>query len=974
MSIMVKSILCLFLSLLFVTALLFLLSFFKFQTVLTTLIANRLSASGPAIYEPIESAIDLGLELSQINNVDQVLSWVKQNNPGVQYIVVFDNQGRILFSTDQQRISQLVGLPLIKDLQSSDEHGIPVTSEQNFTRAFKLLNNFGQMVGGGAIVYAKDDFNHQVAKFKNILLQQSLIIFVVSSLLGSIVIAAAFSRMRRYLNSIENSHKNIRDSKLKGQNVCFIDTSGLSTAVSESALIRMDGFDNRMCAIERNIVAAGEAMDTLKIPQLLQGENEVTSGLSATGTHHPELASRLARPLVFIMIGALFISSVVFAYISYLKFNRFLEPELKKKAQLIALNIDRDLTRALELGIPFEELIGVDTYLDLLANEFDEIKTIEILDVKGDPQYRSGRTNDTFSIATRPEKQSGDDDRLEVILDRSRPNIYSSPLVFEDVSLGAISVGIDESYIRGQLDSIVYDNIIIFIISVLVTFQVMTALFIYSVTGPIERLNTLINQQAKGDFSKYIVTRKGDSLNKVTLYLSQAAKQLNERFKLQYEQTRSLSDSALRQLDNIRERFALSSSGFPIPLIRASVGDIRLPLFIFAFAEELQKSFLPIFVRQLYEPVHWLNESVVISLPIVAWLTIVGLAAPFTGQWSKRFGSRNIFLMGLIPSALGFLGCSISQTIVQFVLYRSATALGYAMITISCQEYLLGKNIAGDRNVNIAAFVTIVISATMCGTAIGGILAARIGYRPTFQIAAALMLVAGFTGYRMLSRESGTGIDTVGKKTRGSQGIRILCRNWRFLLMLLCIVIPTNILMASYLWYLVPLYLFELGATPAEIARTMMVYYMLIIIFGGAVSRKVVTMDGLILLVGLGALLSGIGLVTFYQWYDFWAVVFSVSILGLSHALIKAPQITLSLDLCKAEVASMGHNVVLSALRLLERFGSIVGLVAGATMINAYGYQSTTGIAGAAVCAGSIVFIFFFLLHRSKASQIEVRK
>jgi MFS family permease/sensor histidine kinase regulating citrate/malate metabolism len=974
MSILAKSILCLFLSLLFVTALLFLLSFFKFQTVLTTLIVNRLSASGPAIYEPIEGALDLGLELTEIKNTDSVLSWVKQNNPGVQYIVVFDNQGRIQFSTDRQRIGQSVGLPLINDLQSSEEHVVPVTSDQNFVSAFKLLNNYDQMVGGGAIVYAKDEFNRQVAKFKSVLLQRSVLIFIVFTLLASIGIAAAFRSLLKYLTSIETSHKNIRESESMGQNVCFIDTSGLPLAVSESALIRMDGFDNRLCAIERNIATAGEALDTLKAPPLVKGDNVEVADRATTGSHQSELSSRLARPMVFIMIGALFISSVVFAYISYLEFNRFLEPELKKKAQLIALNIDRDLKRALEFGIPFEELVGVDKYLELVANEFEEVKAIEILDATGNPRYRSGRSNGTFPIATQSEAQSGGNDRMAAVLDRASSIIYSVPLLFDDVSLGQIAVGIDRKYIRRQLDSILYDNITIFIISVLVAFQVMTALFMYSVTGPIERLNTLINQMAIGNFSRYIVTRGGDSLNKVSLYLSQAAKQLNERFKIRYEHARSLSDASLKQLDNIGKRFALSSTGRAIPLIRASVGDIRLPLFIFAFAEELQKSFLPIYVRQLYEPVYWLNESVVISLPIVAWLTIVGLAAPFTGRWSRRFGSRNIFLMGLIPSTLGFLGCSMSQTISQFVLCRSATALGYAMITISCQEYLLGKHIAGDRNVNIAAFVAIVISATMCGTAIGGILAARIGYRETFQIAAALMLAAGFTGYRMLSREPGTDINASGKKTRGWQGIMILSRNWRFLLMLICIVIPTNILMAAYLWYLVPLYMFQLGATPAEIARTMMVYYLLIIIIGNAASKKVVTMDGLMLLVGLGGLLSGVGLVAFHQWHNFWAVVFSVSILGLSHALIKAPQITLSLDLCKAEVASMGHNMVLGALRLLERFGSIAGLIAGAAIINAYGYQSTTGIAGAAVCAGSLVFILFFLLHRRKASRTEVHK
>lgn len=972
MSILSKSILCMVLSLLFVTALLFLLSFFKFQTVLTTLIVNRLLATGPPIYESIEGAIDLGLELSQIKNTDQVISWVKQNNLDIQSIAVFDNQGRVLFSTDREGIGLTVGSPTIDALQSSHEHVVPVTSEQNFVSAFKLLNNFDQMVGGGAIIYTKDDFNRQVAMFKSILLQRYVLIFIVFTLLASIGIAAAFRSLLKYLNSIESSHKNIRESKSMGQNVCFIDTSGLPEAVSESALIRMDGFDNRLCAIERNIAAADEALGTLKVPQMLQGDNEVVADQATIGAHQPEIASRLARPVVFIMIGVLFMSSVVFAYISYLEFNRFLEPELKKKAQLIALNIDRDLKRALEFGIPFDELVGVDRYLNLVANEFDEVKAIEILDASGDSRYQSRRPKYPFAIASRSEAQPGDDDRQTAVLDRSKSIIFSSPLVFDGMSFGQIAVGIDGNYIRRQLDSILYDNITIFIISVLVAFQVMTALFMYSVTGPLERLNTLINQQAKGNFGKYIVTRGGDSLNKVTLYLSQAAKQLNERLKARYENAGTLPDAALKQLDTIGKRFALSRSGLPVPLIRSSVGDIRLPLFIFAFAEELQKSFLPIFVRQLYEPVFWLNESVVISLPIVAWLTIVGLAAPFSGQLSKRFGSRNIFLIGLIPSALGFLGCSMSQTITQFVLCRSATALGYAMITISCQEYLLGKHIAGDRNANIAAFVAIVISATMCGTAIGGILAARIGYQETFQIAAALMLAAGFTGYQMLSREPGTGIDTRGQKKTGMQGIRILCRNWRFLLMLLCIVIPTNILMAAYLWYLVPLYLFELGATPAEIARTMMVYYLLIIIIGGTASKRVVTMDGLTLLVGLGALLSGAGLVAFHQWHNFWAVVFSVSILGLSHALIKAPQITLSLDLCKEEVDLMGHNMVLGSLRLLERFGSIAGLIAGAAMINAYGYQRTTGITGTAVCAVSLVFILIFLLQRGKLAQKEV--
>ena len=171
--------------------------------------------------------------------------------------------------------------------------------------------------------------------------------------------------------------------------------------------------------------------------------------------------------------------------------------------------------------------------------------------------------------------------------------------------------------------------------------------------------------------------------------------------------------------------------------------------------------------------------------------------------------------------------------------------------------------------------------------------------------------------------------------------------------------------MAAYLWYLVPLYLFDLGATTAEIGRTMMAYYLLIIAIGGAASKKVNTLNGLTLLVGIGSLLSGIGLIAFHQWYNFWAVVLAVIFLGLSHALIKAPQITLSLEICKVEVQRAGHNVVLGSLRLLERIGSIIGLIIGAVMINYYGYQNTTGIGGISVCVASLIFLIFFFLTRN---------
>ena len=239
--------------LLFVMSLLFMLSSFKFQTVLTNLIANRLSATSPTIYESIESALDLGLGLGEIQNTEGVILWVQQNNPGIRSIDIFNIKGKILYSTEKQRVEQAVAPHILENLKIASGHYSQVELDANFLSAFKLLNNYNQRVGGGSILYSKDDYNRQVVKFKNSLFLKSAVIFIAFALLSSIGIMVAFRGLRKYLKSLEASHDKIRNSEATGQNICFIDTNGLPTGRSENALNRMDAFDDRLCIIERNI-------------------------------------------------------------------------------------------------------------------------------------------------------------------------------------------------------------------------------------------------------------------------------------------------------------------------------------------------------------------------------------------------------------------------------------------------------------------------------------------------------------------------------------------------------------------------------------------------------------------------------------------------------------------------------------------------------------------------------------------------
>jgi hypothetical protein len=531
--------------LLFVMGLLFMLSSFKFQTVLTNLIANRLGATSPAIYESIEGALDLGLGLGS------VIAWVQQNNPGIRSIDIFNIQGKILYSTEKQRVEQAAAPHILENLKTASGHYAQVELDATFLCAFKLLNNYNQRVGGGAILYSKDDYSAQVIKFNNSLLLKSSIIFIAFALLASIGIMVAFRGLRNYLKSIEASHDQIRDSEVTGQNICFIDINGLPAGASENASIRMDAFDDRLCAIERNLANATEALDTLEIPEPDTIYDENQTGNDTPYDQQSDSASRMARPLIFIMMGTLFLASIVFAYISFTEFTRFLEPELKKKAQLISLNIDQDLTKAVDVGIPFDELVGVGEYLDLIATEFDEVTYLEVQGPAGQTRFHSGQTKSIVSNLNTPKQLPDADSRLNAAADRSKSIIYSYPIKVGEKNSGTINVGIDEDFVRSQLDSIVYDNMVIFIVAVLIAFQIMTALFLYYVTGPIERLNLLISIQARGNFSQYIKTRGGDSIGKVARYLSQSARDLNAHFRERRDQLKTASVDVLRRLDSI---------------------------------------------------------------------------------------------------------------------------------------------------------------------------------------------------------------------------------------------------------------------------------------------------------------------------------------------------------------------------------------------------------------------------------------
>src|SRR5690606_29182344 len=121
-------------------------------------------------------------------------------------------------------------------------------------------------------------------------------------------------------------------------------------------------------------------------------------------------------------------------------------------------------------------------------------------------------------------------------------------------------------------------------------------------------------------------------------------------------------------------------------------------------------------------------------------------------------------------------------------------------------------------------------------------------------------------------------------------------RNLRFVGLLLGIAIPMNVLMAAFLWYMVPLALNELGAGPADIGRALMSYYLLTIFVVPWTARIVETWSLAAVIACLGGALSGAALLVVAQWYGFWSVVGAIAVAGIGHGMIRATVVSLAVE------------------------------------------------------------------------------
>ncbi len=701
----------------------------------------------------------------------------------------------------------------------------------------------------------------------------------------------------------------------------------------------------------------------------------------AEATHRSSLIGRIRARLFGLAIVLLLVALTAISLYSLSQFEHDLVPEMDRKAAAVGESLAADIVRAVDYGVPPNALKGMGPFLAAGMEGHPEIRYLAVCDGEGAVLYHAGAAVDGVlahfrAVAAGGAAADGRSVRVDVFYDTA------VPITARAGAVGTLHVGVDQKFVQKTLEDIVLDILIVLLVSLLVTFELLLFLITFNISGPIETVTKLMTRVENGDFRHAMESRSKDEVGQFIAAFNDAVGLVHDLYRGMvrradaYRQAtgdelrtaRRRMVAALRQL---HDRFAFADAPKPAVYRESTLVDVRTPLFIFVFAEELSRSFFPIYVRDLFAPVPYLTPEAVIGLPIALFMLFVAIGTPFAGAWTDRYGNRPVFLWGAGLAVVGFLGTALAFNLYDLMAWRVLTAVGYAMATMACQGYIVAITTAENRARGMAVFVGAIMVAAICGTSIGGVLAERLGFRATFFLSAALALVAAaFVHQVFRRRESGPEAEQPKVTTRE---VLILLRNPRFAVMMLFGAVPAKLILTGFLFYLTPLFLHELGNSQSDIGRGMMVYFA-IMVFGNPLCARLADRFRVRApLVTAGGVLAGGGALVVLLWHDTAAVIGGIAALGLGHSLSTAPLLAMVPVVCEREVRILGQTMVLGVFRILERIGSVAGPFVTAALAGLFGFAEAMAGLGAIVLGSTVVFTLYFLIAGSAPPRPATR-
>lgn len=664
---------------------------------------------------------------------------------------------------------------------------------------------------------------------------------------------------------------------------------------------------------------------------------------------------RLAGVVMLVVVLALGAS----AFLSHRVFESALAPAMSKKVATIGASVRSLVLRAVAHGIDFRELYGIEQKFDEIKKDVPEIASFAITDPLGHVLHQRLKA---------PQGAAAYFAQPAVLAAMARPHgvptavrvadqyMVSLPIVAPQGALGMLHIGVSVDFVDQIVLDMTCDMLVVLVVALFFTLELLHYLAGERLERSLKALGDTIDRGVAGRFATPDKPAAASDFGVVAGLLEAVLARVNAGFEAlahdidagrrrpAHERPPGLATAqvGLQQL-SARYRFgreAVAGTGEDRQL-----GKVRAPLFVFILAEEMTRPFLPTYVKALLVPIPWLSPEIAVGLPIALFMLIVALAQPWLGAYSERVGHRHAMLSGAAIAAAGFAATAFAGSMLDLLLWRSLCALGYAMVFVAAQGYVLEHASPGARARSFAVFIGAIMVATVCGPSIGGLLADNIGERWTFGVSAVLAL-GSMAAMRHLPTPRRAEGERPASRPPTLRVIGSLLVNRRFMAVTALAAMPAKIVLTGICFYLVPLYLGTIGGSPAVTGRLLMSYAVVMVLMSPLTAALASTRERMQWLVGGGLMLSGAGGALLLAGGSTPWVFAAIVLVGFGQSLSISAQSALVGEQCAAEVAQLGEPAVYGVYRLLERLGNALGPLLAGVLVLHWGYRTGFAVIG----------------------------
>lgn len=893
------------------------LDYANFKRAHAQLVTSRMLVPAQDLRHLIETGMDVGLSLTQLTALPQRMREMVNSESDLLAIMIYDLSGQAVFHAAQADVAVSERMPQAGARHAGAEDAWSVLEPDRYLLNMRFENSFKQPAGTLVLAYDRAHIDEpvvamRIALVKNVFLTlfglTLLVTFGVYRLIRplrtELYDALAWLRITPDLPAEERARR-------LGPRRSDKDSIVTAMAVTEAS-----------AQILRRVARVGEGQSGDADPPAAQP--------TATLTRLTGLNRFNRRILLFALLSIL--SGIVgVSYLSLLDFRREFEPSLHHKAETLGDSVVRLLTDLDAHGVPLERLPGLDIFFGSVRASNPDVSYLALVNSSGEILSAVGAIPD--SVHAYFWIHASDQARATVPLELYFDTL--TPIQGQSGPLGQIHVGQERSLIDRQVAEILWDLGTVALVTLLIALELLLFAVALVIHAPLSSIRQLAEDVRAGDFSARIVQRSHNELGQLAAALNARLDRLAQRCREALDS--ATSESARDRLAHLLDHYCCSASSGTRDVAEDRLSLIRWPFFLFIFAESLSLSFFPLYVEQLYTPVPGWSRELVLGLPISIFMLVWALSLPTGGAWSDRVGRRRSFLVGAFVAAVGLALTGTAQGIWDLILWRSLTALGYGIVFIAAQGYVVDYTPPAQRTRGMAMFLSAFFGGSLCGAAIGGILAERIGYASVFWLSALLALTAAAVAGRFLLAPAGMAV--AARPRLRLADIGSLLRNPRFLAVTLLTAIPSKLILTGFLYYAMPLYLSRLELSAGDVGRVIMTYGLAMILFSPLVGYLADVWGRRAGFVAVGGLLAALAILLVEQQASALLAVLGIVLLGTAQAIGVSPQLTLVMDVSHTDIARIGAGTVMGIFRLLERIGNILGPIVVALLIDALGFE-----------------------------------